>query len=450
MTEVSRHAAERKIEQALLGLGAAFADCAHLVVYDPDAGTSYWQYEPRTGEESIHIGPKFAALDVPCIEMALRHELLHRSMYHGMGERFDNRQLANLCLDICINRLLLEAYPDRMRKTALAVYPTDTKTTPIALADCTADPLRLPSKLAALWSSIWHRGKDGYAPLNPASLYFRLLRLSSSDFPTDFVASCAMCGERRGEAPRLSARSQRIATAVAADVSKRMPKGSSLGSALSELSVLVVPITTTAVERFLREIKIRKIASETARKVTQEWERRTRVQPYPTYPTRRGLVYALCGLTDLFHLHWNQEIRSAGARLALGMYVDVSGSMTGKYGAICAFVDALKDFPLRVRSFDTAVHPVDVAALAQGRLGGGGGTDFDAPVRDLVEDAELAAGVLFTDGQAQVSAGVGAALMGSGKRLYTVYLLGPGENPPASSLAQYCTESISVTVEPRA
>ena len=93
------------------------------------------------------------------------------------------------------------------------------------------------------------------------------------------------------------------------------------------------------------------------------------------------------------------------------------------------------------------MHDVDVAALARGQLQAGGGTDFDAPVRDLVEDKELAAGVLFTDGQAEVSTGAGAALLGSGKRLYTVYILNPGENPPASSLAQYCTESISVTVD---
>jgi predicted metal-dependent peptidase len=103
-----------------------------------------------------------------------------------------------------------------------------------------------------------------------------------------------------------------------------------------------------------------------------------------------------------------------------------------------------------VRSFDTAVRDVDDAALSRGQLAGGGGTDFDAPVRDLVDDRELAAGVLFTDGQAEVSTGAGAALVGSGTRLYTVYILRPGENPPPSSLAQYCTESISVSVDPGA
>src|SRR5262249_49173146 len=160
------------------------------------------------------------------IEIALRHELLHRSMYHGMGERFVDRQLSNLCLDICINRLLYEAYSEKMRKTATAVYPAESKTTPIALADCTAAPVKLPTRLGRLWMSIWHRLPDGkYAPLNPASLYFRLLRLRSTDIPQDFQSNCQLCGERRGQAPRLSEKSQRIASAVAGDLSKKMPGG---------------------------------------------------------------------------------------------------------------------------------------------------------------------------------------------------------------------------------
>jgi hypothetical protein len=447
---LSRHAAERKIEQALLALGAAFADCAGLVEYDPEAATSFWMYDPITGDESIHVGPTLVALDLAAIEIALRHELLHRSMYHGLGERYANRELANLTLDVCINRLLFEAYTEKMRKASAAFYAPDVKTTAIALADCTADPRRLSSKLAALWTSIWHRLPDGsYPPLNPASLYFRLLRLQSTDLD-GFVARCGMCGDRSragAHGVRLNARAHRIATAVAQDLGKRLPAGSSLGHALSELSVLPVPIGTGTVERFLKEIRIRRIASETANKITEPWQPRTRVQPYPAYPTRRGLVYTLCGLTDLFHLFWNREVEHAGARLALGMYVDVSGSMAGKYGAVCSFVDALKDYPLRVRSFDTAVRDVDVAELARGRLFGGGGTDFDAPVNDLVADAELAAGVLFTDGQAEVTSGAGAALGASGKRLYVVYLLGPGELPPPSSLGQYCQDSLALNLD---
>jgi hypothetical protein len=451
----SRHVAERRIEQALLSLGATFADCAGLVVYDPDAATSYWAVDGRTGEESIHVGPSVAALEVGCIEMALRHELLHRSTYHGMGEQFSNRGLANLVLDVCINRMLLEAYPDKMRRTSTALYPKESKTTPIALADCTADPLALSPALRPMWQGIWARLPDGRWPrLNPASLYFRLLRLASGDGLGGYEAACVMCGDRRrtggglggGAGRRVSSRAARVLGAIAGDLNKRLPAGSDLAASLGELSVVPTPIGTGPVERFLKQIKIRRIAAETARKLTEPWATRSRLQPFPGYPTRRGLIYSIIGLSDLTRLYWNRETEQQGVRLALGMYMDVSGSMSDKLGVVATFIEALKDFPLRVRSFDTAVRDVDPKDVAAGRLHGGGGTDFDAPVLDLAGDPELAAGVLFTDGEADLTEAAAARLHRSGKRLYVVYLVS-GNRTVSCALDNHATESITVSVD---
>src|SRR5258706_7084438 len=159
-------------------LGLTFAECSGLVEFDADAETAFWKYNKETGVESIHVGPKVAALDQGTIEMVLRHEVLHRSLYHGFGEKYADRELCNLTLDVCINRLLYEAYPERMRKCAVEMYPPESKTTAIALADCSADVTRLPDELATLWQAIWHKLPDGsFSSLNPASLYFRLLRL---------------------------------------------------------------------------------------------------------------------------------------------------------------------------------------------------------------------------------------------------------------------------------
>lgn len=126
--------AQRKIDRALMRLEVTFADCAALVTYDPTEATASWRYDKASGRESIHIGPTVTNLDIPGIEMVLRHELLHRSMFNGFGEDYEHPQLANLTLDICINRLLYEAYPEAMRQAA-AVYPAASKTTAIALAD---------------------------------------------------------------------------------------------------------------------------------------------------------------------------------------------------------------------------------------------------------------------------------------------------------------------------
>ncbi len=452
-TPPPRHVAERRLEQALLSLGAAFADCAGLVSYDPDAATSYWAIDRRTGEEVIHVGPTVAALDVGCIEIALRHELLHRSTYHGLDEQFRDRQLANLVLDVCINRMLLEAYPDKMRKTAAAIYPAESKTTAIALADCTADPLRLPAGLRALWQGIWSRLPDGTWPrLNPASLYFRLVR---HQVPSGFVADCVMCGDRgsrgaiettRAGGRAVSARARKVIGAISKDLNKRLPRGSDLAATLGELSVVPTPVSTGSVERFLKQIRIRRIATDTAKAVTEPWATRSRLQPFPGYPTRRGLVWSITGMNELTKLYWNRLVENQGVKLAVALYMDVSGSMIDKLGAVAHFIDALKDFPLKVKSFDTAVHDVDPAIVASGRIVGGGGTDFDAPVGDLAKDPELAAGVLFTDGEAELSAGVAEKLKRSGKRLFVVYLKhGPGEL--RSSLDRHATAAITVDVD---
>src|SRR4051812_41674529 len=92
LTTLSRLIAERRIEQALMTLGLTFAECSGLVEYDPEAETAFWRYNKETGVESIHVGPKVAVLDQGSIEMVLRHEILHRSLYHGFGEKYVDRE----------------------------------------------------------------------------------------------------------------------------------------------------------------------------------------------------------------------------------------------------------------------------------------------------------------------------------------------------------------------
>lgn len=443
--------AERRIEQALMSLGMSFADASSIVVFDPEAETSYWRYDSVSEKESIHVGPSIASLDVNAIEMALRHEFLHRSMFHGFGERYAKRDLANLTLDVCINRLLFEAYPDKMRKASLMIYPAASKKTVIALADCSSDPSVLPSNLALLWHSIWDKLPDGtFNQLNPASLYFRLLRLSETDIVSERWAiegkGCSFSnhdGPCHGD-PIKKKPSKRVDAAirsVAADVNRRLPKGSNLGQALDDYSVVPASIGTSSVEKFLQRIRVRKIASETAAKVTEPMKRSVRIQPYPTFPSRLGLVYMLCGISDATRIYWNREVQNTGARMAIGVYMDVSGSMISKFPIVAAFVEAIKEYPVALKTFDTQVREVEVAALAAGKIRGGGGTDFDAPLQDLLADNKIEAAIMFTDGEAYVSEGVGLRFKASRKRLYVVYLL-DGSPIASSVLDRYATESI--------
>jgi len=115
--------------------------------------------------------------------------------------------------------------------------------------------------------------------------------------------------------------------------------------------------------------------------------------------------------------------------------------MIRHFPLVAAFVDALKEVPLSVHTFDTEVRAVEVADLARGNIKGGGGTDFNAPVRDLLDDRDLSAGVLFTDGEGLLSSELGRRLKQSGKRLYIVYL---GATKPDISLHRFATDTITV------
>lgn len=430
---------QRKIERALMALELTFAECQGLVVYDPDEATASWRFNKQSGEESIHLGPAVAEKDATIIEMVLRHEILHRSTYHGFHENHHNHALANLALDICINRLLFEAYPDQMRKTSLAMYPDEAKPTPVALADCTADPTKLSSELSELWQLAWVKQGGKYAPLNPASLYFRLHRLLiNGRIPPTFLL---YFGEFDPNMPkRPGPRLERMGRAAASEVNTRLPRGSSLGEALSEYSVVPVSIGTNDVEQFLAKMRLRKVVDHTAHKVLAPLVREVRLQPYAGWPSRTGLVYLLAGVTEATSLYWNKETANHGARYAVALYLDISGSMVPHFPLVAGFARALAELPVRLRVFDTTVREVEMASLTEGQIRGGGGTDFDAPLKDLVDDSAVECGVLFTDGEAYVSPGMGKRLVASKKRLYVVYL----GNVKASPLDRYAKSSIVV------
>lgn len=442
MSDVAAILAERKLERAAMSLELTFAECAGFVVFDPDEPTASYRKDLITGVEKIHVGHLVCGLDVPCIEIVLRHEVLHRSLYHGYGEQHHHPQISNLALDVCINRLLMEAYPDAMRKTASQIYDAEAKRGPIALADPTADPVSLPPELAEMWTQIWSKTGGEYAPLNPSSIYFRLLRLLEAGRVKPFEVFCKMGAGIEG---RPDDRGTTVAGRVGKAVSRKLPRGSGLGRELSQYSVVPLPLGTAEIDAFLEKMAVRRVVDATATKVLAPLAREVRTQAYPGYPSRTGLVWQIAGISDLLGLYKNKDVGNSGARMAVGLYLDVSGSMVPYFPIVAAFADALKEVPLRLRVFDTSVRDVPVEDLAKGKIVGGGGTDFDAPLRDLVNAKGIDAAVLFTDGEASVSTAVGRALRASRKRLYVVYFKERGA-AAGSVLDRLAKDTIRVAV----
>ncbi|MFZ4617723.1 MAG: hypothetical protein ACOYM2_16195 [Rectinemataceae bacterium] len=432
-TRVSALVARQRIHGAIIQMGLSFADCVHLIVFDPDVDTACWAYNRTTGEESIRIGYEVASLTVNDIEIVIRHEFLHRATYHGFSERFHDSDLCNIVEDVCINRLLFEAYEEKMQHLASCFYPEESKTTVIALADCSAEPENLPVALMELWHYVWDRAEDGSMRyINPTSLYFRLVEVRSANpelsFVTNWIFGKPMPG---GMLPEPSMRVRIPIERINDAINQRLPSGSSLGREVSSFSVVPQMIGFSSIERFLREIQYTTEAQ--SMNSLLEAEPRTARQAFPMFPSRRGILYKLLDLErELGYL--NEVIDWRSKQLKLGFYVDVSGSMREFFPVLSSFVRVFKAFPLKLYGFATAVIPLDVSQIIGGNMPGGNCTDFNAPMLDFIADKELAGGILFTDGLAGIDPATAESFRESGKVLFVVYFHRPGKEVHSKQL----------------
>ncbi len=451
--------ARQKIRQVINRLGLNFTDCSGVVDYDAEAPLSYWRYDPTSGAETLYLNAQLAALSVNSLELVLRHELLFRATYHAFAQRAAYPFLADIALDIFINRVLYECSPALMDNLCAVLYKHTSHKKVAVLANCHVNPSRIDPEFAPLWRDLWTTPHP--LNLNPVALYYRLQEWGN-------LAQCQRCRKEvwpisryrpestdphdplRAKAASLSDLPERPSFKLASlsetalkHLAKASARAHALAEYLVEFSVIPLPIGTQDLEQFIRRIRVRRVADATAAKVTEPYQHVSRFQVYPLFPSRLGILYKLCGLSDSWKLYHNRDVTNDGARMRIGVYVDVSGSMTGYYREIAAFIEALKEYPLALRIFDTRVRDMDIAQFTQGSIQGGGGTDFNPPIVDFVETPDMEAGVLFTDGAATVSAETAQKLRQSHKRLYVVYIC---DTPciPDSPLNQYAYDVITL------
>lgn len=437
---------EQRINSALQSMGLSFAEGFRIVRYNPKVRTAQWIYFPSTGDEAIELGDKIADLPVNQIEMVLRHEFLHRSVFHGFNEQFDDPQISNIVLDICINRLLFEAFPNEMRELSVSIYPQESKTTVIALADCSADPFRLQEPLRSIWKNTWDRQPDGsYQNLNPASLYFRLIELNDPQILilNPFSDFGNMDPGFSGNIPD---KIIKAASKTARGIARRLPYGSSGGSGLDQYSVLPQQIGINNIERFLSRINVKTIAARFSSKIKKPLLKSIRMQAFPLYPSRIGYIYQTFGLTDTLRMYWNRDLSSTGVKMSIGLFVDISGSMTEHFPLVSGFVDALKEFPVKIYAFETTVREVDIEEFTRGVIKGGGGTEFDCVVRTFLEDREMAAAVIFTDGYGRLSESLAKNLQLSRKNLYLIWLKTGYSNNNAPELKKAARDTLELEI----
>lgn len=450
MPEIEHTVAEGKIRQALTRLGISFMDAMSIVSYDPSAETAYWAYNEDTGRNWICVGPAIAAMDISSIEMALRHEFLHRATYNGFNERFPDQQLLNIVEDVCINRLLYEAYPDKMEKLSRQVYTEESRKTVIALPDCTADPAALDPMKASLWRYIWERDERGQLPpLSPSSLYYRLVEIRQKlDIEIELTITIPVFAPHDSPPDSFSAAMESAIETVLSGVAGRLPGTSESGQMMNTFLNTTFQFDPAPIRNFLDKLNVEMVVSS-ARTDLVETIHRTFNAPYSIFPSRRGLTFLITGISDLIGLYNNTETLVQPQRLKLCFYVDVSGSMSDYFSMVHYFVKAVFDIPLAVRVFDTNIREISVTDYEAGNFAVGGGTDFDIVVQDLVNDDAVGAGLLFTDGEADVSKEHRKLLRDSGKPVFVVYFVSQdaGRKPPESALNELAARILVMPVK---
>lgn len=419
-----------RIRTAGARLGFTFLQLQRLLVFDPRTPTAAWHYDATTGHESIHVGPEIASLEIDSIEMVLRHEFLHRSTYREFSRRFKDPQLVNVVEDICINRLLFEAYPDQMRRMSAAVYTDESKTTVIALCDCTADPERLDPDLKDLWKSIWEREGRGYPEINPASLYYRLYRLQP-EIPQEFFH-----WERAvGNGPVMTGTLRDAVFRAAESTAVQLGSASDLGRTMSEYLNVPVRMGSDRLKGFLEQIEADRIISDVSNPIKETFTY-TRSQPWPGIPDRRGLTFLITGLSDLIRMYHNRVTEVRDVHLSLAFYIDISGSMEAYFSAVHAMIRAVVAVPLGLRTFADQVSKITVDDFLTGRFTVGGGTDFDPVIEDFLADDQAGSALVVTDGDARLSRTLSDRMEQSGKPLYVVYF---GDGDLTGPLARVAT-----------
>lgn len=432
-------AEKAKIHQAMLRLGVGFYDALRIVVYDPDVSTACWQVNRATGHERIAVGPQVVRLDIPSIEMVLRHEFLHRATYNGFREAYADCQLRNVVEDICINRLLAESYPGEMAHLCTQLYPADSNGSIVSLANCTADSHSLPVELADLWDSIWRpNGDRGYRRINPTALYYRLMDLRAL-YPTQFSTDDAP-GEDLTSLPTILSPIVRDAIeSVLVAIARRSPYDSNALRMLNDFLNVTVRFDNTRLALFLRRLPIEGIDADSSN-VLHYAENSSRLDMYPRLLSRRGMALLLSGLSESLGLYRNTRVLMRPRRLSLCVYVDISSSMEGHFGIVHEFVKSVIDLPMKLRVFCDELTEVTQGEFMSGNLSVGGGTDFDAVLSDLANDDEVSAGVMFTDGEGSVSSEARTNLSRSGKNLYIVHITTDSSDTLADSLSRVASD----------
>lgn len=139
-------------------LGITYLDALQITKITPEVDTACWGVTDK--EEFIMINPYLLMQRVMWASFVLQHEILHRALYRGR-ENLGDRELVNVVLDICCNRIL-SATSGGKKSNAWTefcewIYPEESKKTVLALcnASLSSDEVSRLRMINPIYAKIW-------------------------------------------------------------------------------------------------------------------------------------------------------------------------------------------------------------------------------------------------------------------------------------------------------
>jgi hypothetical protein len=114
------------------------------------------------------------------------------------------------------------------------------------------------------------------------------------------------------------------------------------------------------------------------------------------------MVYLLSGISNLISLYHNRVPEINYSKLALGIYIDMSGSMEEYFPVLPILIKHLSTYPIKIKGFTDFLYDLDLNDIKNGKIKGGGNTDFNPIFEDLINDVTLHAGLIITDGMSAI------------------------------------------------
>jgi hypothetical protein len=409
----------QKLVQACSGLGINLLDIAQFVQINEHPNVACWGFDRAKKQNYIYVNPKVLRLPIECIQLILRHEILHYAGYKNLDSAKDFPK-ANIASDIVINKILTMAHEKTMKALCRRIYPASTKETVLALArpDINPDELGAHKKL---WQQVWCKSEIP----SPASIYYQIVALDDVDdnpFSVRDGASVNIVFRKIVDIDhdaKLGQLSFRIVNDLCNHLVYNGFSASKFSAAFKQIFVNKKSFNCTSVEEFVSRLESRQKLEETSNQIISALDNRSTRQLYPYELSRIGIIYVACGVSKRIPVFWNKTPESRKNSLAI--YIDTSPSMECYQEKEVFLIDRLKSyFPARVYCFANDVKEIALDDFANGNYDAGYSTSFDAVIEHLLA-SQYDAGVVFTDGYSSVNSDNEEKFRQSRKRLFTVY-----------------------------